>query len=140
MVDQALRVSQQMSPKRNTFPLPAKPWEDSLRSPTAKVQFSDYYILASPASRRRPQSSRNPFLFTPVLRNSPFKPTNTDTVTAKSELQTTAGSKSFSVEHRKLSSEDYTARVRELELENQKIVQLCKEEVQRHQSEKVNNT
>ena len=139
MEEAALRVSQQMSPKRSSYPIGIKTWEDTLRSPRPKISFSDYYIINSPAAstKRTNSSSKNPFVLSPAVRSSPMKIMHSSASPLKSEFQTTAASKNFAIEKCRGTHDDYVAKVMELENENQKFIELCNSEIRRHQLEKV---
>ena len=141
--DHLIRVARQMSPKRDSYPLDIKAWEDNLRSSIPKITYSDYYILNAPetpikcnpkaAIQYFPQSDSQRHHSEPsrsCVSKSSYSP-------LKSDFMTTAASRTFQPSPSKPSEEEYNNRVKQLQIENQKFKDLYNEEIKRHTAEKV---
>lgn len=139
-----LRIAHRMSPKRESYPLDIKVWEENLRSGIPKITYSDYYILNPPepsgaksnykglnhenltSHSKQISEPSNPFI--PKGQSSPLK----------SDFMTTAASKAFYSSPIK-SESDYNKKILALEQENQKCIEMCNAEIKRHTAEKVKN-
>jgi hypothetical protein len=143
--EKLLRIHRQMSPTKESYPLGTRPWEESLRSYFPKPIYSDYYILNSPgtfSTRHKSYSVKERSEISKESWGTDRKPNSKLLFSSlRSDLMATAYSKHLDqtlTASPKRDSKDLNKRILNLETENQKYIDLCNAELNRHQLEKVN--
>lgn len=58
ILNSLLRYSKQITPKRETYPIPSGSWHGSLRKSEAPINYSTYYLLDKPALSNSPTRPR----------------------------------------------------------------------------------
>ncbi|OMJ89637.1 hypothetical protein SteCoe_8176 [Stentor coeruleus] len=91
ILNSILRYKTQLTPVRETYPLPKKSWSKGLRSSTPIINYSTYYILKSPSlksppkiSHERGYSNASTNALSPDKRSSLYSPINEPKQTLKS--------------------------------------------------------
>ena len=123
ILNSLLRYSKQLTPVRETYPIPGKTFTGALRAPEPVINLSTYYLMDNPSAPNTP--------FKPLIR--PTSSASTSALSPQKRFNKSASPKKLAE-----SSTENSRRVTEAEAEIKKIVE--KEKIERAKFEKQKKT